>query len=64
MKEMTEFLGSNANVIFGARIDDEYRDQIKIMSIINGVEINNTGLPAVEISPEMPAFNPTVPMVQ
>ena len=41
IKGMTEFLGPDANVIFGARIDDDYRGEIKIMSIVNGVEFAN-----------------------
>lgn len=63
MEEMTQFMGSNANVIFGARIDDDYRGQIKIMSIINGVKVNEPGLPTIEITSEVPVLNTSVPMV-
>lgn len=64
MEQMTEFLGPSANVIFGARIDDDYRGQIKMMSIINGVELNGTYLPEVELQPELSILNSCVPMVR
>ena len=38
---MTEFMGPEANVIFGARIDEEYHGSIKIMSVVNGVQFND-----------------------
>ena len=41
IKGMTEFMGPDANVIFGARIDNDYKGEIKIMSIVNGVEFAN-----------------------
>ncbi len=38
---MTEFMGPEANVIFGARIDEEYHGSIKIMSVVNGVQFDD-----------------------
>ncbi len=38
---MTEFMGPEANVIFGTRIDEEYHGSIKIMSVVNGVQFND-----------------------
>ncbi|KYK26864.1 MAG: hypothetical protein AYK23_02510 [Candidatus Proteinoplasmatales archaeon SG8-5] len=64
MQEMTEFLGPSANVIFGARIDEDYTGQIKIMSIINGVEISDSNMPGVAFEPEMPVLNSCVSMVR
>jgi cell division protein FtsZ len=37
---MTHFMAPDANVIFGARIDDDYAGQIKIVTILNGVKVN------------------------
>lgn len=34
---MTEHLGEDANIIFGARVDDAYRGKIKLVCIIAGV---------------------------
>ena len=53
MQKMTDFMGPDANVIFGARVDDDFQGQIKIMSIINGVEANGATFPSIEMEPEM-----------
>jgi cell division protein FtsZ len=64
MEEMTEFLGPSANVIFGARVDEDYIGQIKIMSIINGVDLSASLLPEIGLEPEIPVLNSCVPMVR
>jgi len=35
---VTAGLADNANVIFGSRLDDAFRDQIRVMSIVTGVK--------------------------
>lgn len=36
--KITERLESNANVIWGARVNEEYRNEIRVMAIMTGVE--------------------------
>ncbi len=35
---VTEGMADDANVIFGARLEPEFRDQIRVMSIVTGVK--------------------------
>ncbi len=42
-KGMTEPLDSNANVIFGARVDEKYENMIRVMAVITGIS-DETGL--------------------
>lgn len=55
---MTQYMDPNANVIFGARTDKHYEGQIKVMAIMNGVELTSGKLLMQE--PEMPALMPMV----
>lgn len=40
-KKITERLDSNANVIWGSRIRDEYKGKVRVMAIMTGVESSN-----------------------
>ncbi len=53
---MTQHMSPNAQVIFGARTDDKYAGTIKVMSVMNGVQMAD---PLVEYQQvEMPQLQP------
>ncbi len=57
---MTDFMGPDANVIFGARIDDDYHGEIKIMSVVNGVEFSD---PYMSMQSEQTTIQYAIPMI-
>jgi cell division protein FtsZ len=48
---MTEPLDSNANVIFGARVDEKYDNMIRVMAVITGIS-DERGMEAYEVDEE------------
>jgi len=51
VKGMTEPLDPDANVIFGARVDERYDNMIRVMAVITGIQ-DEGGLPGCDTEPE------------
>ncbi len=45
----TEVMDPNANIIWGARTDTKFSGQLKVLAVMNGLEMNYAGLPSVRI---------------
>ncbi|MDD4308157.1 MAG: cell division protein FtsZ [Thermoplasmata archaeon] len=48
----TDIMDPNANVIWGARTDPKFSGQLKVMAVMNGVEMEYQALPSVEMNRE------------
>jgi cell division GTPase FtsZ len=49
----TDVMDPEANVIFGARIDPKFAGQLKVMAVMNGVDMKYGYQPSIQ-SPYMP----------
>ncbi|MBU4031638.1 MAG: cell division protein FtsZ [Candidatus Thermoplasmatota archaeon] len=58
----TEIMDENANVIYGARTDPKFAGQLKVMAIMNGVEMNYGCMPSVRME-TAPIQNAYIPIV-
>jgi len=59
----TEVMDPNANVIWGARTDPKFSGQLKIMAVMNGVQMNYGNMPSVQME-RMQAEMACIPLVQ
>ena len=58
-----DVMDSEANVIFGARVDPKFAGQLKVLAVINGVEMDYCVLPSLQMERES-AQNAYMPMVR
>ncbi len=59
----TEIMDPNANIIWGARTDPKFTGQLKVLAVMNGVQMNYAGLPSVQIENRVSEMA-CIPLVQ
>jgi cell division protein FtsZ len=52
VNEFSEIMDPNANIIFGARTEQQYEGQLKVMAIMNGCQLQFSDLPEYQMEPQ------------
>ena len=58
-----EVMEPDANIIWGARTDTRFSGQLKVLAVMNGVEMQYAGLPQVQVDRQVPEMA-CIPLVQ